>query len=130
MTNSELHITPLKTEKMYEELVYDVDEKTMSTINESLFGKPRKCLSCSARGSDIPFNTGDMSKLLRDPLKRIFNIDLEIKHLRAIHETYANHEYADGTKVLTNEARDDLLGKWLIPRTQQRRNMPERRALQ
>ena len=106
MENSKLHITPVKTGKVYEEIVYDVDEKTMQIIHESLCKKPRKFLFCSARDRHLPLNTTDMSKLLRDPIKRIFNVDLEIRHLRAIHETYANREYENGVKVLTNKERD------------------------
>ena len=52
-----------------------------------------------------------MSKLLRDPIKRIFNIDLEIRILRAIHETYAHREYENGVKVLTNKERDEFARK-------------------
>ena len=131
MENNKIHITPVKTGKIQEELVFDVDDKTMLIINESLFRKPRKFLFCSARDSDVPLNTSDTSKILRDPIKRIFNIDLEIRHLRAIHESYANRaNIQTARKCDPIKPGMNLPEKWLIPRPQQKKLMSEKRVCQ
>lgn len=105
--SKKLHITPVKTGNVYNEIVYDIDDKTMGIIKKSLESNPRKYLFCSPKNTNQPIIKRDMSKLLRDPIKRIYDKDVEIKDLRSLHETHANRENPDGSKVLTNKERDE-----------------------
>ena len=53
----------------------NVDE---DIIKESLESKPRKYLLCSPADTNKPMIKRNLSKLLRDPINRIFNKKVEI----------------------------------------------------
>lgn len=114
---NKLFIYPKKTGKIYGQLEYDIDDKTMKLIKESYEKQPRKFLFSSSFDTDFPMIERTCSRLLRDPIERFFDVKVTISNLRAIHETHANRENPDGTKVLSNKERDEHARKMAHTRT-------------
>ena len=104
-----LNIYKSEGKGLNDEKIYDIDEVTISLIKESIKIYPRTFLFCSKYDPNLPMDPKESSELLRNPVKRTFNIEsLYISDLRSAHATWAYRVYSNNQKVLNLAEREKI----------------------